>query len=455
MKIDHITYEGSRRGRTTAVRTSTSGKVRGFLSSPMPGNNMDNIEKRITAWPQPEKKIPAPAENFDITAFLTRERREEKAIQKQEKVISSTNSNGSYLPLKDVKHSTPEPTASLPRLHRKGKFSNIAKDWLTTQENGSEGSKLREKGSLADLKNCQAAMKTGKLERALARPVKRGEEGRLAPPRGPLFLQAPTARKSKPSSSKAVEYLGTSADVLDKTRREITSKFHPPFEHPNYSPSQRTSASSSTSSYSFYCQGESSERRLSGKGTDPWTQQHIEQDCRLCRRPDVEGIRGLCEDCEREFMRASGFASSDDEVKPIPPLKDRKTLSLRRDKSGKLVSHFDKPIQKGPRLATNGGSSKAIVITPMRQESQRAVVEDGGDADDVYITRWQRRVAKAEYERTQNPKERWSKYGNAHNFTVEAEHDLAPLLPNKGDGGPLKNHKRRTAFYSFWDDLLN
>jgi len=175
MKIDHITYEESRRGRTNVARTSASEKVKGFLSSHTPGNSIDNIEKRITAWPQPEKLTPAPVKNFDMTAFLTRERRKEKAVQNQEKVISSANSSGSYLPLKDVKDSTPEPRVSVPQLHQKG--------------------------SLADLKTFQAAMKSGKLERALPRPVKRGEEGRLAPPRGPLFIPTPS-RKSKPSSKK-------------------------------------------------------------------------------------------------------------------------------------------------------------------------------------------------------------------------------------------------------------
>ena len=158
-------------------------------------------------------------------------------------------------------------------------------------------------------------------------------------------------------------------------------------------------------------------------------------------------------------MRAGGASSSDDDVKPTPPLKNRKTLSLRRDKkSGKLVSHFDKPVQERPRLATNGNSGKAAVITPLRQESQRAVVEGGADTEDDEIIRWQKRVARAEYERTQNTRERWSELygdGDEHHFAVEATDDLAPLLaPNTGAEGRAETHGRRTAFYSFWDSIL-
>lgn len=151
-------------------------------------------------------------------------------------------------------------------------------------------------------------------------------------------------------------------------------------------------------------------------------------------------------------MHQGSASSSDGNFKPTPPLKDRKTLSLTRDKkSGKLVSHLDKAVQERPRLATNNSSGKATVITPARQESQRAVIEGRVDPKDDKITRWQQDVARAEYDRSRES----DLYGDddEYYFAMEAANDLAPLLaPNTEAFGCAQ--ERRTAFYGFWDDIL-
>jgi hypothetical protein len=169
-------------------------------------------------------------------------------------------------------------------------------------------------------------------------------------------------------------------------------------------------------------------------------------------------MKGLCKDCEMEFMRPQTMrrtSSSSSDVKPTPPLKDCRTLSLRRDKkSGQLVSHLDKPRQKdGLRLVKNGNSNKPTVVTPLRQESQRWVVESADEYDDK-VTRWQR---KAQDDRTHDKLERWSNlYGNGHarDFAGGEDDDLAPLIPPKDTEYSRKPVNRTTTFYGFWDDLL-
>lgn len=458
MKIYHTTYEESRRGGTT-VNKSTPERGKGLFSSKNydDGHTKPRKEGRpMTAWPSPEKGSSANT-NVDMTTFLTQKRQQKKASQKADKVVSSANSTGLYVPLKGPKPKESEPMPPAPTLRHKEKFSSAQ---LKRQANESEHRELREKESFANLKKFQDAMRTGKIERVVPpKAVQPWEEGRLAPPRAPLTVPATTTRKTKNSSSaKAAGYIGTSADVLDETRREIASKFRPSFEHLSSSLTRSTSASSSSSSYSFVCQGESSRsqknvERLSGEGTDPWDPKHSTENCRLCRRPGVEGVTGLCEDCEKEFKRMS----SDDEVKPIPPLKDRKILALKRDEKngGRLVSHSNNQMEEVPRISIKKSANKTTLVTPLRQESQRAViVEDGIEDEDVVRMR---RREKAEYDRIQNTFERLSKTygsGDEHHFAVETEDDLTPLLAPSTEERRPNTLARRTAFYGFWDDLM-
>jgi len=493
MNIYHTTFENSQRGRATKTETSgTAAKVQEFISShwsrssdgiDMKSGQESSSERPITAWPRSEKETTAPGERLsESTAFLTKEHHEKKAFRKQEKIMSSANSSGSYLPLKESK-ALPGSIAPAPKLRHKAKLPDLLKGQPSRLSDWSGSSSSTDKENLAAMKSLQTAMKTGKIEKVVPPPILPEQEGRMAPPRGPLLLPAskPTAQKTKFGPNKAVEYIVASADILDETRREITSKFRPPFDqlnHSSFSFSKRASASSSTSSYSFCCLGESDadrkekpaktdhpERRLSGDGIDPWAQT-IVQDCRLCRKPGVGGMKGLCNGCEMKFnrpqtMRSSSSSSSD--VKPTPPLKDRRTLSLRRDKTnGQLVSHLDIPRQKeGLRLAKNGSPHKPTIVTPvpLRQELQRCVVESGDECDDK-VTRWQRK-AEHDRDRVQDQLERWSKLygsGNGHagDFAGEEdeEDDLTPLILSKDSGNSLKPTQRTTTFYGFWDELL-
>jgi hypothetical protein len=143
--------------------------------------------------------------------------------------------------------------------------------------------------------------------------------------------------------------MGTSADVLDATRREVAANIRKsteraisvvrsPFEHSGYD-------SDSDSDASFFCVGEGEktfeqldrERRFSGQGTDPWTDGQ-QRACRMCRKARPAGVRGLCRECERRFRRPKtmviGYDGDGDdergEVRPPPPPKDEaKPPSLR------------------------------------------------------------------------------------------------------------------------------
>ncbi len=165
-------------------------------------------------------------------------------------------------------------------------------------------------------------------------------------------------------SKKAMEYIGESADLLDLTRRDLQDKFRPPFENLNY-PSFSLSRKSSncSESSSFFCQGEGKEekvanaqavqdlRRLSGDGTSPWTQAPP-SNCRLCKIQRAGPIRALCGGCERASIQrrlsepglsypSNPYEFEDEgyEVKPPPPLKDRKYSMLNDNGESKPVFH--------------------------------------------------------------------------------------------------------------------
>ena len=110
------------------------------------------------------------------------------------------------------------------------------------------------------------------------------------------------------------------------------------------------------SELSFCCAGEKDkggkdvkmEKRLSGSGTTLWKGGKLEK-CRLCRERLANGVRGLCRECESDFMRPKtppppksysswrskyevSASDSENEVKPVPPPKDkRRFLSTRHE----------------------------------------------------------------------------------------------------------------------------
>lgn len=169
-------------------------------------------------------------------------------------------------------------------------------------------------------------------------------------PSRPSTGEASRERKKSPSpSGRLLCYIGESADLLDTTRREATSNLRRGARKASRYLSQvddgYESDGSSDSDESFFCIGELNlaelgrARRVSGQGTDPWTD-GAQEACRLCRKPSPAGVRGLCLDCEEEFKSPKGMFDDDssddnddyeevevkeaDDIKPTTPLKIRK-----------------------------------------------------------------------------------------------------------------------------------
>jgi hypothetical protein len=517
-KIQHATYEESRTGRPTTQ------KVRDYFnehlnrpSSPQEDKEVllsADAETHVTMWPRIGNQIP-PSDNLpEMAAYLTQQRHLAKAACKEEKLVKSLNLSGSYLSLKDDEGKKAEKLAAAkpsPMLRRKPKFGEIVKEKLGTRSSNGTSKRTPDRGeNLAKMRALQRQIKTGNLERVVPPPNIPSQEGRLAPPHSHFEDLARSSssskrqRKTKSSSSKLSEYIGTSADILDETRRAISGKFRPPFEHlsyPSFFLTRKASISSTASSESFYCVGEvpstketeanteaakalkkgqrEDSTRLSGSGTNPWTNGPPEA-CRLCRKPGVGGIRGLCEACEREFMRPKpaffeGEPESDEEeIKPTPPLKDRRTLSMRKEGSErKFAFHAEGeegdqrprvPVKDTLKLASAESKLKIVkpIPTPMKHSQQVSVEEDDVEEEDVEeenvedekFRRWQTKSMRADFEKTQKMFERWScYYGNEDFAKFEEKSDLTPLIEGEREAEDVV--KRHSSFYGFWTELLN
>ena len=450
MKIQHVTYEASRSGRPTAQ------KFRDYFASPSnrlsfqedeEGLLSAGAERPVTMWPRIGNQI-SPSDNLpEMTAYLTQKVHLERAARKQEKLVKSTNLSGNYLPLKDDKEKAENPAAAklIPILRRKPKFAEIVKEKLGNRSSNTASKHASDREeNLAKMQDLQRRIKSGKIERVVPPAQLLGQESCLAPPipahspfHDPSRLSSSSAnshQKPKSAPSKFSEYIGTSADLLDETRRELAGKFRPPFEHLSYhsfSLTRKASISSASSEDSFYCVDAAPSRkrnegrevdvnakavkalknrqrehslsgRVSGKGTNPWTSSPREP-CRLCRKPGVRGVRGLCEECERDFMRPKttrfeGDGKDDeDEIKPTPPLKDWKTLSMRWERSERRSAfHVDGeevddqrprvPVKDSLKLASAGSKTKIVkpAPVPVRQASQKAAVEEETEEEEKF-----------------------------------------------------------------------
>lgn len=142
-------------------------------------------------------------------------------------------------------------------------------------------------------------------------------------------------KKSSFTSSKIGCYLGTSADLLDATRRDFIRNAERAFAGleliTRLSQNMHVdSEDESDSDDSFFCVGEKLRpctarlqelRRLSGASAarDPWTDDS-RKECRLCQKNCIAGIRGLCQECETEFRRprSKDFQADVDEQRSIP-----------------------------------------------------------------------------------------------------------------------------------------
>ncbi|KFY18918.1 hypothetical protein V493_08255 [Pseudogymnoascus sp. VKM F-4281 (FW-2241)] len=238
----------------------------------------------------------------------------------------------------------------------------------------------------------------------------------------------------------ALSSLAFSADLLDSTRRTITSAIRRSAERTVHSFSHRGNNGAtypSDDDESFYCIGEplppafhrtetvpspvssftssihssqlspSHSGVVSGGQLDPENKgvwMDAEAECRLCKRKYPEGLRGLCSNCEEEFKRpVTRYVDfpSDEEFKPKPilPLRVVKASAKNREvekntnqlpppnslaNPTKPVSIFDQdpgpaPTISLPKIPTKGAkvqSGKSSAELLVRSVEHHATVED-------------------------------------------------------------------------------
>jgi hypothetical protein len=240
----------------------------------------------------------------------------------------------------------------------------------------------------------QCAIHEGKLEQVI-RPGYAPPRNTMTRPPPPIKSQSPTLQStpkrhkdkspaSKIAPSKLTSYMTSSADLLDATRRDLTSnllksveKLRPPLAGLDLhyvgilrrgNATDEDDDDDDDDDQSFSCIGISETelrvstpelekaRRLSGDGTDPWTQTRDSRaECRMCHgcRPSA-GLRGLCRECENAFQRSmkSFNRLGQDEVKPPVPLKTTK------NKAEKRISSFREELRPSP---TSSNDSERFV----------------------------------------------------------------------------------------------
>ncbi|CZR57998.1 uncharacterized protein PAC_07888 [Phialocephala subalpina] len=522
--IEHITYDATHQPMNPYTPASTSAEMGSRISSSRRSqlrNSSEQVssrapkslaERQVTQWPSADLRVAT----ADLATFVLQKEREERAVRKRGKIAAKANSSGRYLSLPDEKSSTA--TKVTPGLRRKEKFSEVVMAELNClSQEDEEHPLVAHDANMQRFEEIRRAIKEGKMERVVP-PRTEAEKERLAPHRhsvtrpsssrsAPATDTKPKAkapkdrkpadhRKNRSSGSKLAAYL--------EKGKEIQSKFPSPFSHlnyPSFSLSRKASVSSSTSS--FYCIGEDEEeqrsnndaikalktrqnenrKRLSGDGTSPWAQPSNDK-CRLCRKAGTQGVRGLCSECEKDLLRPKttvglgiSFPDSEEEIKPTPPLKDQKTLSIRKSNDRNYLLHVPDddddewederpitPIKDDIRLArVDAGSKPSISSVSPRIFSQRAEIEEEEDSDAETVKRWNSGPFAPVPKESKNLFEKWSAvYQNGDYRQFQAE-DRTPLIPTAQKRSPgmqklspnaHQKSARDSSFYDFWGELL-
>jgi hypothetical protein len=521
MKIEHTTYDETHTRRRSILRrasdaSETLGKVKNYFSRHLSRHSGASIslqnpsprtERPVTQWPKPGTPFSLSEKPSEMTTYLKKQHCVEKAARKDERLIVSANNSGTYLPLKDTNNESEADDAPFPALRRKPNFTRTSKGELTIKSTDSQQQNEDGKDNMEKLHKLRQAIKDGRLEQVIPPRKPSRMEGQLAPPQSRFVDHPPRvsgdssrdhslsqhhsssrqrdssrSRKTKSSSSKFVDYLRISADILDEKRRDVQSKFQAPFEHlnyPSFSLSRKVSVTSSNSTESFWCVGENTEEqkattqarqqesrrvgRLNGVGLTPWTS-HVPDDCNFCGKFGMIGPKGLCETCESEYdrRRAPGLEHTnrypdpewEDEVRPTPPLKDRKPLSMRRGRDLQRLFHVDTnnlDNERAPVPLKDMGSRPIFNAAPSRKFSQEAQIEDG---DEEKYLNWKTSSQREEFEKTQSTFKRWSLSLENDDLEKGQEEDKMPLIEGKGKVRAKKNSSRDTNFYRFYDDVL-
>jgi hypothetical protein len=523
MKITHTIHEMANGGRSTSRAITTTQKLKNLFCFRGSEHEIGNRERDQEALIQPASpmKSTSTPEEIGVAALLLKEheelkRRQERAkrerihdVQPQKVSISANSNRGLYRQrTPGVRNSAQERTVIPPALKRKGSLENMrpASPSKPAERQPSQ------QAYLDQLRAQRKAMSAGKLEKVVApfNPVPR--DNVLIPPRKLQTLSPPHSRPANsPSPSRSEKlsaYMGTSADLLDATRRDVASnlkkraeivvsgKFLPPLAGFDYHAPGRGNAvddSESDSDESFYCVGEKKwrrtdgqvstrqlekERRISTEKADPWSGVPLDH-CRLCRKKSPGGIRGLCLDCEAAFRRPKTEVFLSDEekdIKPTTPLKIRKSITP----PSTTLTCFSQKHDSDPYSRMFGKSptldrvdNQAKLVNPSTHHSQQALIEGESHSMQSLTDKiskfesWQTAEMRTELAMQETsrwsprllddpePSPKWPSLRSKFNTSPvdsEVAEDTKPLIAERN----VKSQRvqKTDSFYGFWDDVL-
>ena len=335
MKIFHSTHEAATGGRSTRRPNSATQRIKDYFSVRIHGLSLSKEEDE-EALVQPDPKIRkrrASETQVDnepgLCAFLIKEHKELKPDQREKKMLdasrvridkankkafeqSGTKKSGEksaragtagYGKLQEVGSAIE--VRKRPTLRRAKSFENLK----ATKIQAKTMAKAQGDEYMNRLRAQRQAIREGNLEKVIP-PSSSSRKPKLTPKRQNASQAKTAHNKSSSTSSKLTSYMGTSADLLDATRRDLTSNLRKSAEKAEKALSSKFDHlgryssghgnhwdDDSDSDESFYCIGErrlselAKARRISGNGTDPWTD-GPQEECRLCRKPSPAGLQG-------------------------------------------------------------------------------------------------------------------------------------------------------------------
>jgi hypothetical protein len=195
--------------------------------------------------------------------------------------------------------------------------------------------------------------------------------------------------------------------------------------------------------------------RLSGVGITPWTN-HVPDNCKYCGQFAMVGPQGLCEECEYrhkspdfEHTNPDPDCEVEEEIRPTPPLKDRKTLSTKRKQDPQRVFQVcidSSEYETRPAVPPKDIGSRPIFNpVPSRRLSQNVRLQDC-DNDEEWYLNWKTSSQQDEFEKTQNTFDHWSLNSETDDQGRGTENDKARLIDRNGKMEEKgKGKGRRTA----------
>lgn len=459
MKIIHTTHDTAP-GRSTQRPSSATQKLKDYISVRIHGplnSQEEDEEALIQQEPTVRQRRASETQvggGLGICAVLMKEHKELRRKQREKRMYEASEQRMVRANEKASAQVLKERTG--PKIAKSGRagygqlqevsFSSGNQSSPTLRRVKSIGSlnkvkmkadvKAKASGdkSLTLMHSQRQAIREENLEKVIPRPPSSGKT-ELTPGFQDASQKKITHRRSTSTSSKLTSYMGTSADLLDATRRDLTSNLRKSAEKAEKVLSSKFDQfgryssghgndwdDDSDSDESFYCIGErrlselDKARRISGDGTDPWID-GPQGECRLCRKASPAGVRGLCRQCENEFRRPKTTILVDDkdEVKPPPPLKIKKAKAPSKHAETMTVD-IHNPFSDEIVLTskTNQVDKMPQVITPSNHISQQVYIDDGYRTPQgvtEYLSRyerWQSTDLRAQYQSQESESLRWS-----------------------------------------------